>query len=225
MKEAIQKGVIKEDGSMPSDLMGAYVLPIYFNLVPKEHKETFAGNLVKSVENNDMCMDTGFLTTPYLLDALCKIGRIDLAYTLLWQSKKPSWLYEVDAGGTTIWENCNGYDDDGNPGNLSFNHYAFGAVADWIFRTVGGIDTKVAGFKHLRIAPKPDGKIRSSSRSYRTEQGTVVCEWNITKSEKKNIFSLHTVVPCNTVATIELPDGTVHDVGSGEYRYEVETSL
>ncbi len=121
---------------MPSDLMGAYVLPIYFNLVPKEHKETFAGNLVKSVENNDMCMDTGFLTTPYLLDALCKIGRIDLAYTLLWQSKKPSWLYEVDAGGTTIWENCNGYDDDGNPGNLSFNHYAFGAVADWIFRTV-----------------------------------------------------------------------------------------
>ena len=225
MKEAIQKGVIKEDGSMPSDLMGAYVLPIYFNLVPKEHKETFAGNLVKSVENNDMCMDTGFLTTPYLLDALCKIGRIDLAYTLLWQSKKPSWLYEVDAGGTTIWENCNGYDDDGNPGNLSFNHYAFGAVADWIFRTVGGIDTKVSGFKHLRIAPKPDGKIRSSSRSYRTEQGTVVCEWNITKSEKKNIFSLHTVVPCNTVATIELPDGTVHDVGSGEYRYEVEISL
>lgn len=155
MKEAIQKGVIKEDGSMPSNLMGAYVLPIYFNLVPEEHKETFAGN----------------------------------------------------------------------PGNLSFNHYAFGAVADWIFRTVGGIDTKGAGFKHFRIAPKLDGKISSSSRSYRTEQGTVVCEWNITKSEKKNIFSLHTVVPCNTVATIELPDGTVHDVGSGEYRYEVEISL
>lgn len=159
MKDAIQKGIMKEDGSMPSDLMGAYVLPIYFDLVPEKHQETFAKNLVKSIEKNDMCMDTGFLATPYLLDALCKIGRINLAYTLMWQSKKPSWLYEVDAG-----------------------------------------------FKHLLIAPKPDGKITSCQRSYETSQGTVVCDWILTKSEDTNIFSLHTVIPCNTVATIQLPD-------------------
>lgn len=225
MKDAIQKGVMKEHGSMPSDLMGAYVLPIYFDLVPEEYKETFAENLVKSVEKNDRCMDTGFLTTPYLLDALCKIGRMDLAYSLLWQNKKPSWLYEVEAGGTTIWENCYGYDDDGNPGNLSFNHYAFGAVADWIFRTIGGIDSKGAGFQHLLIAPKPDGRITSCSRSYETGQGTVVCDWNLTKSEEMNIFSLHTVIPCNTTATIQLPDGTVNETGSGEYHYEVKISL
>ena len=225
MKDAIQKGIIKEDGSMPSDLMGAYVLPIYFDLVPDRHKETFAKNLVNAIEKNDMCMDTGFLATPYLLDALCKIGRIDLAYSLIWQSKKPSWLYEVDAGGTTIWENCYGYDESGNPGTLSFNHYAFGAVADWMFRNIAGIDSKDAGFKHLLIAPKPDGKITSCQRSYETSQGMVVCDWNLTKSEDTNIFSLHTVIPCNTVATIQLPDGTVNEVGSGEYHYEVKISL
>ena len=225
MKDAIQKGVMKEDGSMPSDLMGAYVLPIYFDLVPEKHQGTFAENLVKSIEKNDMCMDTGFLATPYLLDALCKIGRIDLAYTLMWQSKKPSWLYEVDAGGTTIWENCYGYDEAGNPGTLSFNHYAFGAVADWMFRTIGGIDSKDAGFKQLLIAPKPDGKLTSCQRSYETPQGMVVCDWTLTKSEEATIFSLHTVIPCNTVATIQLPDGTVHEVGSGEYHYEVKISL
>lgn len=75
MKDAIQKGVIGKDGNMPSDLCGAYVLPIYFDLVPEEYKETFAQNLVQSIEKNDMCMDTGFLATPYLLDALCLIGR------------------------------------------------------------------------------------------------------------------------------------------------------
>lgn len=225
MKDAIQKGIMKEDGSMPSDLMGAYVLPIYFDLVPEKHQETFAKNLVKSIEKNDMCMDTGFLATPYLLDALCKIGRIDLAYTLMWQSKKPSWLYEVDAGGTTIWENCYGYDEAGNPGTLSFNHYAFGAVADWMFRTIGGIDSKDAGFKHLLIAPKPDGKITSCHRSCETPQGTIICDWTLSKSEESNIFSLHTVIPCNTVATIQLPDGTVHEAGSGEYHYEVKISL
>ena len=225
MKNAIQKGIIKEDGSMPSDLMGAYVLPIYFDLVPEKHQETFAKNLVKSVEKNDMCMDTGFLATPYLLDALCKIGRIDLAYTLMWQSKKPSWLYEVDAGGTTIWENCYGYDEAGNPGTLSFNHYAFGAVADWMLRTIGGVDSKGAGFKHLLIAPKPDGKITSCHRSYETNQGSVVCDWTLTKSEENNTFSLHTIIPCNTVATIQLPDASVHALGSGEYHYEVKISL
>ena len=181
IKQAIQKGVIREDGSMPSDLMGAYVLPIYFDLVPEEHKETFAHNLIRSVEQNNMCMDTGFLATPYLLDALCKIGRIDLAYALLWQTERPSWLSEVVAGGTTIWENTYGYDDEGNPGNLSFNHYAFGAVADWIFRNIGGIDSTDAGFKHLLIAPKPDDRLTSVHRSFETSQGTVVCDWKIKK--------------------------------------------
>lgn len=225
MKKAIQEGVIREDGSMPATLMGAYVLPIYFDLVPEEHKQTFAKNLIHSIEENGMCMDTGFLTTPYLLDALCKIGRKDMAYTLLWQSKKPSWLYEVDAGGTTIWENTYGYDDAGNPNYLSFNHYAFGAVADWMFRTIGGIDAVDAGYRHILIAPEPDEKLTSCCRSFETVQGTVVCDWNITKEGSSAKFSVYTKIPCNTTATIRLPDGSTHEVGSGEYNYEVKLSV
>lgn len=219
MKLAFQKGVIRADGSMPSDLMGAYVLPIYFDLVPEQWKETFAANLVSSIEKNGMRMDTGFLGTPYLLDALCKIGRMDLAYALLWQDKKPSWLYEVDCGGTTIWENCYGYDADGNPGRLSFNHYAFGCVADWIFRNLGGIDTDQPGYKHLIIAPKPDGKLTSVSRTFRTMQGLTQVHWKIAEESGQQIFTLSVCVPCNTTATVILPDGATHEVESGSYEF------
>lgn len=225
MKTAIQKGVIRPDGSMPSELMGAYVLPIYFDLVPKEHKESFANRLIHCLEQNDMRMDTGFLASPYLLDALCKIGREDLASTLLWQDKTPSWLSEVDAGGTTIWENTFGYDKDGNPGHLSFNHYAFGCVADWMYRKLSGIDTKTAGFKELVIAPRPLGGLTSCSRSYQTEYGTVTSNWKLTKTNGNTRFQLHVAIPCNTTATVILPNGQTESVGSGEYDYEINLSI
>lgn len=217
MKRAIQQGVIQPDGSMPADLMGAYVLPIYFDLVPEQHMKTFADNLVRSIQENGGCMDTGFLASPYLLDALCKIGRIDLAYSLLWQNKAPSWLAEVDAGGTTIWENSFGYDADGNPGNLSFNHYAFGCVADWIFRKVAGIDALEAGFKRILIAPELDGKLTRCKRKFVSAQGAIECEWSIADNQ----FRLRAVIPCNSTAKIILPDGQTHEVGSGEYEYAI----
>ncbi len=219
MKHAIQKGVIREDGSMPSNLMGAYVLPIYFDLVPEEFKETFAVNLVKSIEENGMCMDTGFLGTPFLLDALCKIGREDLAYTLLWQEKAPSWLSEVDAGATTIWENCFGYDEQGNPGQLSFNHYSFGCVDDWMFRYIGGIDTDAPGFRHIVFAPRPDEKLEWAKRSYDTPQGKAACEWRKEETEDGTRLKVKVEVPCNATATVRLPDGTVEERGSGTYEF------
>lgn len=217
MKRAIQKGVFKEDGTMPSNLMGAYVLPIYFGLVPEEFQKKFEENLVKSVEENGMCMDTGFLGTPFLLDSLCKIGRTDLAYTLLWQNKAPSWLSEVDAGATTIWENCFGYDANGNPGNLSFNHYSFGCVDDWMFRYIGGIDSDAPGFKHIIFSPRPDDKLQWARREFETVQGKVVCEWRKEEKEGTLKLKMEIEIPCNTTATIYLPDGTVEERGSGKY--------
>ncbi len=222
MKEAIQKGVIREDGSMPSELMGAYVLPLYFDLVPERHRQKFADSLVRSIEKNDGCMDTGFLATPYLLDALCKIGRTDLAYELLWQKKQPSWLYEIDAGGTTIWENVYGYDETGNPGNLSFNHYAFGAVADWMFRYIGGIRTEDAGYRHILIAPKPDGRLTRAKRTFLSSQGRITCDWRVGRRGEEQVFYMQAEIPCNTKATIRLPDGREEQVGSGRYEYEAE---
>lgn len=218
MKNAFIKGVIQEGGSMPSDLMGAYVLPVYFDLVPEEHKEKFWDNLVKSVEEHDYCMDTGFLATPFLLDALCMIGRKDLAYRLLWQDKQPSWLYEVKAGGTTIWENSFGYDEQGNPGNLSFNHYSFGCVADWIYRHVAGIDTDTAGYTHLIIHPDIDSGVTFCEREFMTSQGKVKVYWSMQGGR----FMLDVKIPCNTTATIKLPDGKIIQTGSGEYAYDIE---
>lgn len=222
MKQAIQVGVIKEDGSMPSDLMGAYVLPIFFDLVPEDKKVSFAKHLVESIKKNNGCMDTGFLGTPYLLDALCKIGRLDMAYDLLWQDKSPSWLSEVDSGATTIWENCFGYDEDGNPGNLSFNHYSFGCVDDWMFRYIGGIDTDTPGYKHLIFEPKPDGKLQYAERTFKTSQGKATCYWKVEKTEDGTQFNMQITVPCNTTATVILPNGRREERGSGEYVFQTQ---
>ncbi len=222
MKEAIQKGVIGSDGSMPSTLMGAYVLPLYFDLVPEAHKKRFADDLVRSIETNDFCLDTGFLATPFLLDALCKIGQEDLAYRLLWQTKAPSWLSEVEAGGTTIWENCFGYDEAGNPGTLSFNHYAFGSVADWIYRNVNGIAPAEAGFGKVIIAPKLDGKLTSASRTFDSVNGEIASDWHIEERNGAKHFCMQVKIPCNCEATVILPSGKTDSVGSGVYSYEDE---
>ena len=222
MKRAIQEGVIKKDGSMPAELMGAYVLPIYFDLVPDEMKESFQKHLEDIIAENDNCMDTGFLTTPFLLDALCKIGRRDLAYEMLWQEKIPSWLSEVKAGATTIWENCFGYDAEGNPGNLSFNHYSFGCVDDWMFRYIGGIDTDTAGYRHLIFSPKPDGRLKAAKRTFKTRQGLASCEWAMEERNGRNYFNMKVRIPCNATGTIFLPDGTKEERGSGEYVFETE---
>ncbi|MCR5716086.1 MAG: glycoside hydrolase family 78 protein [Lachnospiraceae bacterium] len=215
MKNAFCKGVITEDGMMPSDLMGAYVLPIYFDLVPEQLKERFAQKLVASIEAHDNTMDTGFLGTPYLMDSLVKIGRKDLALKLLWQRKSPSWLCEVDQGGTTIWENCFGYDEQGNPSSLSFNHYAFGCVADWIYRNVAGLDTDTPGYRHLVIHPEPDQYLTCCKRTFMTEQGLSSVHWTL---EDQN-WNLEVEIPCNATADIILPNGEVHKVGSGKYHF------
>ena len=222
MKQAIQRGVINADGSMPSTLMGAYVLPIYFDLVPDDLKDCFAEHLVDAVEANGGCMDTGFLTTPYLLDALCKIGRRDLASRLLWQTKAPSWLSEVEMGGTTIWENCFGYDEAGNPGTLSFNHYAFGCVADWIFRNIAGIVPAEAGFGRVVIEPKLDGMLSSACRRFDSSNGVIGVDWHIEDNDGAKIFRMQVTIPCNCEATVILPSGKTDSIGSVVYSYEEE---
>ena len=219
MKKAIQTAVIKEDGTMPSELMGAYVLPLYFDLVPENLLEQFSAHLVKIIEDNEYCLDTGFLGTPFLLDTLCKIGRKDLAYRILWQDKCPSWLFEVDHGATTIWESWYGYNEDGAPGALSFNHYSLGAVDDWMFRYIGGIDTDTPGYKHLIFNPRPNEKFTSCKRTFETVYGTAVCDWKADREQ--NTFSMDVSVPCNATATVILPDGTKEEIGSGTYHFQI----
>jgi alpha-L-rhamnosidase len=218
MKHAIQEGVIRKDGSMPSELMGAYVLPLYFDLVPDDRMDAFATHLVKLIEGNNYCLDTGFLGTPYLMDALCKIGRMDLAEKLLWQKQCPSWLFEVDMGATTIWESWYGYQEDGTPNELSFNHYSLGAVDAWMFKTIGGINSDGAGYKNIIIQPKVIGGLTCCRRSYISVYGEIVCDWKVVD----DTMHLKVQIPCNTSATVILPDGSQQKVGSGRYEYSCQ---
>ena len=216
MKNAIQEGLIDKNGNMPAERMGAYVLAIVFDLVPQQHKKHFADKLVELIHENGDRLDTGFLTTPYLLDALCLAGRLDMAYTLLFQEKSPSWMSQVNAGATSIWESWEMYQPDGTPKNASFNHYAFGCVVDWMFRYIGGIDQKGVGYRHLIFHPQPEGRLTWAKRSYITEHGLALCNWR----REDETFILEIRVPCNTSATVIMPDATTKHVGSGHYVFK-----
>ncbi|MGN0361801.1 MAG: family 78 glycoside hydrolase catalytic domain [Bilifractor sp.] len=217
MKRAIAES-IHAQGDLPVfRWMGAYVLLLYFDLVPPEAQKAFADKLVSMIENNENCLDTGFLATPYLLDACCKIGRLDLAYKILYQERCPSWLYEVVNGATTIWENWYSFRD-GNPTNTSMNHYAFGCVDDWIYRKIGGIRPAESGFRKIIFNPEPDESLTEAELSLNTIHGIASCHW---KKKENGEFTMNVTVPCNTSARIILPDHSEYTVGSGTYEYHI----
>jgi alpha-L-rhamnosidase len=221
INDAFQKSMIQSDGTMKVDVQGAYVLALGAKLIPDELKEKAATRLSELVHSNGDRLDTGFLSTPYLLDALHDNGRSDLAYTLLRQEQRPGWMFEVNKGATTIWENWSGEDDEGNVLRLSFNHYAFGCVADWIYRKIGGVVRTDTAYRRFVIQPQPDERLTWAKRSYRSPQGEIVCEWK----RENGKFHLHIKIPCNSEATVILPDGQHFEVGSGSYDYACDDNV
>jgi len=210
MKNAIEESLMK-GGKMPEELMGAYVLAIAFDLVPDQYQDAFAHKLVFMLEQNDYRLDTGFLATPYLLDALTKIGRRDLALKVLFQDKPPSWLYQVDKGATAIWENWVAISPDGMPMVTSYDHYAFGCVDEWVFREIAGINSSQPGFRHMVIHPKPDGCLHLCKRSFQSEYGEIAVAWT------DDVLKVS--IPCNTTATVVWKD-CQYEIGSGHYDFK-----
>lgn len=215
MTDAFAKGCITPEGHMLADNMGAYIMAVYYDIVPENLRKSFEDIIVEKIKNNNMRLDTGFLGTPIILDTLCKIGRTDIAYEMLFQTEAPSWLYEVENGATTIWESWHTKNPDGSPMAVSLNHYAFGCVDDWMFRNIVGIVPMSPGFKTFKIAPVIDERITFAKRTYETEYGKISVEW---KKENEE-FLMDVIVPCNTTATIVLPDGECHECGSGFYHF------
>lgn len=215
MKRAIRAALITADGVLRYERQGAYVLMLVFGLVPDVWVDKFGTKLAEIIHAKGDRLDTGFLPTPYLLDALCIGGQRELAYTLLYQTESPSWLAQVKRGATTIWESWEMYQPDGTPKKESFNHYTYGTVDDWIFRTIGGVDQEDTGYRRLRIHPQPDKSLTWAKRSFETENGTVSVSWK----REGGQFLLTADIPCNTTARIILPDGTQHTVGSGHYTF------
>ena len=200
------------------------MLPLAFGMFPEGQRRKAAENLEKLVKENDYCIGTGFPGTPFILFALADNGCKETAFKMLTNEKCPSWLYEVKAGGTTIWErwdalkedgSSNFGENDGTGGMVSFNHYASGAVGEFLYRRIAGIDPVEAGYKKFKIAPLVGGGLTSAEGRTVTPYGEIASSWKI----EDNIFRLTISVPVSTQCTVVLPDGTEHTAGSGEYTY------
>ena len=164
--------------------------------------------MIQALENYGWRLGTGFLSTPLILDVLTEIDII-AAYRLLENEEMPGWLFMPKNGATTIWESWEGIQAQG--GIASLNHYSKGAVCEWLFKTMCGI--RVEGENHFTIAPKPGGNFSYAKASYNSIYGKAECGW-----EKTNAgYQFRIAVPCNTTATVILPDGSIHELVAGNY--------
>ena len=196
----------------------AYVLALQFDLLPDSMCQVAAQHLVKLIRENNNHLGTGFLGTPYLLWVLTRYGYTDLAYILLRKTTSPSWLYAITKGATTIWEKWDAIRTDGSFDTCSLNHYAYGAVGDWLYRIVAGIDAAAPGYKKIIIHPHPGGKLTWVKAHYECPYGKIISNWRLTKK----VFHLEVQIPPHTTATIVLPQkgGEVsREVGPGWYQW------
>ncbi|WP_084105812.1 family 78 glycoside hydrolase catalytic domain [Demequina sp. NBRC 110056] len=223
-REAFLDAYVSPDGRIVSDAHTAYAIAITFGLLEGDPRRHAAGaRLAQLVTAHAYRIRTGFVGTPLICDALTLTGHRDVAYRLLLEEGCPSWLYPVTMGATTIWERWDSLQPDGsvNPGEMtSFNHYALGAVADWMHREIGGIEPLAPAYSRVRIAPRPGGGLTSAEASIASPYGRVSCAWRIESGE----LTVSAEVPPNTVAVIDLPGADVEEVGSGVHQRTVPWS-
>ncbi|MFN8356838.1 MAG: glycoside hydrolase family 78 protein [Spirosomataceae bacterium] len=240
IKEAFNREYVAASGRTISDSQTSYVLGLMFNLFKDEYKNAAAAQLVKDIKSRNNHLSTGFLGTPYLCHVLSATGNTKVAYDLLFQETYPSWLYPVKMGATTIWERWDGIRTDTtfqDVGMNSFNHYAYGAIGDWMYRTVAGIEIGKAGYKHILIQPQPTDKLSFAKANFNSSYGEIASGWE--RSSSGMILSVK--IPANTTATIKIPtqnassvresgnpvtnakttaSGVEVEVGSGDYVFE-----
>jgi alpha-L-rhamnosidase len=203
-----------ENGSLTMTTQTCCLLALAFDMIPKESVEDVIATLRRKIEDNNYTLSTGFVGTGILNQTLAKFGLNDLAYSLFLQTADPSWLYSVRQGATTIWERWNSYTKEtgfGNVGMNSFNHYAYGAVAEWVMSSMIGIrpDENAPGFKKFILAPEPDTRefipegqrrIRRAKAHYDTEYGRIESAWEYVGDKIAYSFT----IPAETTATVIL---------------------
>jgi alpha-L-rhamnosidase len=205
IKNAFMKEYVTPNGRLASGTQTAYLLALNFDMLPEELREQAARRLADNVKSYGH-LTTGFLGTPYLCHVLTRFGYNDLAYTLLMRKNYPSWLYPVTMGATTIWERWDGQKPDGSfqtPAMNSFNHYAYGAIGDWMYRVVAGLDTYEdgPGYRHSMIKPRIGGGLSNASASLKTYYGTLNCSWKVDSTGLK----MDVEIPANTYSTVFVP--------------------
>ncbi|HSU47193.1 MAG TPA: family 78 glycoside hydrolase catalytic domain, partial [Arthrobacter sp.] len=216
---------VAADGTISSDCTTVYALALAFDVLATPELREFAGDrLAELVRDNDYRVSTGFAGTPFITHALTDTGHVDEAYRLLLEEGCPSWLYPVTMGATTVWERWDSMLPDGtiNPGEMtSFNHYALGAVADWMHKAIGGIRPLAPGYARVLIAPQPGEGIDWAKTSLRTPHGVVRVEWKL----DGGAFSLEATVPDGVAADVVLPDGARHSLAGGTHSFAVPEVL
>lgn len=200
---AFNKAYVKPDGTVGTGSQTSYVLALHMQLLPEKMRVAAADKLVEDIQSHNGHLTTGFLGTPYLLLALSASGHSDVAYQLLQQNTFPSWRYMIEHGATTMWERWNSDQMLDDPGMNSFNHYAYGAVAEWLYRYVAGIDLDVndPGFHRILLHPQFDSRIGHVEATYDSPYGPITSEWKASGE----MVSWRAVVPPNTTALLYFP--------------------
>jgi alpha-L-rhamnosidase len=216
---AFAREYVTDRGRVLSDAATTYALALQWALLPTEAQRKHAGErLADLVRTAGFRISTGFVGTPLMADALADAGAPGVAYRLLLQTGCPSWLYPVTMGATTVWERWDSMLPDGsiNPGEMtSFNHYALGAVADWLHRRVAGLAPAEPGYRRIEVRPLPDGRLTSASARHLTPYGEAGVAWERAGGE----FRLSVRVPVGTTATVHVPGRDPVDVGPGDHDF------
>ena len=220
VKEAFANCFIKPNGQLMGDFQSNYACALYFDMIPEDKKAACATRLAQLVRDNDYKIATGFAGTPYILFALADNGYIEEAYKLLLNEACPSWLFTVKAGGTTTWERWDALNEDGSiradalPNMVSFNHYAYGAVGDFFYRRILGLEPTTPGYKTFAVKVIPGGGLTHAEGSLKTDFGTISIRW-----EQTDAFVLNLTVPEGTTCEVTLPGKKTVTVTSGTYEW------
>ncbi len=217
-KKTFQKHFVVKN-QLTESSQTAMVLALYFDLVPENAYKNVCNALVKRIRvTYKNHLSTGFLGTPLLLKTLSKIGQTDLAYAVLEQTTYPGWLYPVTQGATTMWERWNSWNHETGFGDVSmnsFNHYAYGAVADWFYEYICGIQPLAdqpenLGFKHFRLAPQPGKSLQYARAEFDSPYGRIKSGWTRGKNGK---ITYTFTIPVNTTAEVVLPEKLLKKAG------------
>ncbi|MFI6078600.1 family 78 glycoside hydrolase catalytic domain [Actinoplanes sp. NPDC051343] len=219
VRDAFAREYATEGGRILDDAATSYALALQWALLPGVEQRARAGRrLADLVRTAGYRISTGFVGTPLMTDALTDAGAPEVAYRLLLQTGCPSWLYPVTMGATTVWERWDSMLPDGsiNPGQMtSFNHYALGAVADWMHRRVAGLAPAAPGYRRISVRPVPTGDLTHAAARHRTPYGEAAVRWERTDGSLR----LQVTVPVGVTATVQLPGGPVIDVRHGTHEF------
>ena len=216
IKRVYNRHLIAEDGTMEPGRQAPYVRVLAMGLCSRGKRDKVLAKLIQEIEDNGCRLNTGFLSTPFLLHVLADCGFSELAYRILEQTEFPSWLHPVTLGSTTILESWDGLDKFAG----SFNHFAYGSVCEFLFGRTAGIRPILSspGYQEFELAPVVGRTLTFADASFVSPYGLIRSRWE----KKGNLLIYRCTVPANTRARLSLPDGRRHVLGSGDYRFEIE---